>query len=71
MGAPVVRVESSAIDAVAYDPRRCELLVEYKGGRGYVYLDVPRETYDALLAAPSKGKFVNAEVKPRYRYREA
>ena len=62
-----IPVESSAIDAVGYDAARRALSVAYKGGREYVYLDVPPEVFDALLKAESKGKFVNAEVKPRYR----
>lgn len=69
MSAPVP-VDSSAIDAVAYHPDRRELLVAYKSGREYAYLDVPPETYDALLRAESKGRFVNAEIKPRFQYRE-
>ena len=65
-----VPVDSSALDAVGYDPRRRVLHVAYKGGREYAYLDVPPDVYDALLQADSKGRFVNEVVKPRYRFEE-
>ncbi len=69
MGGMVLEpVDSSALDAAGYDAERRELHVAYKGGRAYVYLDVPPETYEAFLRAPSKGTFVNAEVKPRHRF---
>lgn len=45
------------------------LSVKYRGGDVYDYLGVPEEVYRALKAATSKGRFVNFEVKPRYRYR--
>jgi hypothetical protein len=64
---PLRPVDSSALDAAGYDTARRELRVAFKGGRTYVYLDVPPETYEAFLQAESKGRFVNAEIKPRHR----
>lgn len=66
----VHHVESSAIDAVAYDDEHRELYVRYHGGGCYTYADVPPDTWDALLAAESKGAFVNRTIKPRYEARE-
>ena len=39
-------------------------------GKTYVYEDVPREVYDALLAADSAGAYFNAYIRDCYRFRE-
>jgi two-component system cell cycle response regulator DivK len=62
------KVESTAVDRVEHDPVSGTLDIWYKDGDRYSYFDVPRETYDALLAAESVGAFVNAEIKPNYRF---
>ncbi|GEM_PF-3697277 len=63
------RVDSSAVASVGYDAARRVLEVEYRGGGAYAYAGVPPRTYAALLAASSKGAFVNARVKGRYPFR--
>lgn len=64
----VPHVESSAVDRVEYADEDGRLDIWYKDGDRYSYFDVPREKYDALLAAESVGAFVNAEIKPIYRF---
>ncbi len=66
------RIDSSAISHVTYQDRRRLLYVTYKGqgrdsGGSYVYVGVPRRDYDELLKAETKGAFVNARIKPRYK----
>jgi KTSC domain-containing protein len=60
-----VPVESSNVAAVAYDGADV-LLVKFRGGAGagdvYRYRGVDRATYDALLAAESKGSFIARRV---------
>jgi hypothetical protein len=63
-------VESSAISSADHCPRAGTLIITFLSGRRYAYFDVPRSEYEALLAAESKGTFVNARIKPRYRYEE-
>ena len=63
------RVESSSVDSIGYDPETRRLYVRFVGGRGYVYYDVERSVFDALLGADSKGRFVNSEIKGVYDYR--
>jgi len=63
---PVPEVESSAVDRVEYDEASNTLHIWYSGGDRYSYADVPREKYEALLAAESIGAFVNAEIKPHH-----
>jgi len=42
------------------------LEIEFKGSGIYRYLDVPKEIYDNLLKAESKGKYFFANVKKNY-----
>jgi KTSC domain len=66
----MVRVESTSIELVGYDEDARELYVQFRlRGRMYVYFDVPPEAYAALLEASSKGRYLNFEIKPYYRYR--
>ena len=65
----LVRVESSMISAVAYDDAARELFVIFNTGQTYVYSDVPREVYDALLKSDSKGSYMKDFVIDMYRHR--
>ena len=66
----MVPVESTSIELVGYDEDARELYVRFLNrGRTYVYFDVPPEAYAALLDAPSKGRYLNFEIKPYHRYR--
>lgn len=60
-------VESSNISEVGYDPERAELQVRFKSSpRVYVYQGVSQEVFARLMASPSKGGFVNREIKNVY-----
>lgn len=61
-----VRVDSTSIVSVGYDPAVHVLEVEFQGERVYRYRDVPEAVYRLLLRAPSKGEFVNRIVKPKF-----
>jgi KTSC domain len=66
----MVPVESTSIQLVGYDEDARELYVQFRlRGRTYVYFDVPPEAYAALLEAPSKGRYLNFEIKPYHEYR--
>jgi hypothetical protein len=65
-----IRVRSSAVREVRYDERTRKLQLIFSAGDPYEYRNVPRSKYRALMQAESKGKFVNAEIKPRYPYRK-
>ena len=62
-----VRLGSAAIEAVSYDETKRILVVEFRGGDSYQYLDVPKTAYRELLKAESAGAFRN-EVKDRFSY---
>jgi hypothetical protein len=64
-------VRSSDLRSVGYDLSNSILEVEFHGGRIYHYFKVPLEIYDALMNAPSKGTFLDRNVKKRgFAYRQ-
>lgn len=67
----MVPVDSTSIEAVGYDEDAQELYVQFAGGRTYVYSGVSTYTYEDLLSAPSKGSYLNREIKPNYEARLA
>jgi hypothetical protein len=61
------RLDSSSIASIAYDPNAELLEVQFRRtGHFYDYLDVPLETYRALMASDSKGAFLNEIIKPNF-----
>jgi hypothetical protein len=63
-------VNSSWIAAIGYDDVQ-EVHVELIEGGTYVYEQVPQVIWRAFAAADSKGRFVNAVLKPCFPCREA
>ena len=60
------RVQSSVLRAITYDDDTRTLEVHFHSGRVYDYFDVPLETYEALLTAPSIGTYFNQMIKPQF-----
>lgn len=63
------RVDSSALIAAGYDAAAKVLRALFRGGRLYDYLDVPRRSWADFQKAESKGAYINAEIKPKHRFR--
>lgn len=61
-------VESSAIEAVGYDPENCLLHVRFKQTGLYTYRNVPPDVFREFLAASSKGRFYNQYIRNAYKY---
>jgi hypothetical protein len=62
-------VRSTSIRAIGYDGRKRLLLVQFRdSGDTYAYFGVASGVFAELKRAPSKGRFVNAVIKGRYRY---
>ncbi len=53
---------------VGYKYHTQVMRVEYTNGKRYDYLDVPREDWQKVLAANSKGAMLNRIIKGYYRY---
>lgn len=63
-------VDSSSIAALGYVPLRRELIVKFRERDVvYAYEGVAEFEFRALLAADSKGRFINLWIKPRHRFR--
>jgi hypothetical protein len=60
--------ESSTIVRIGYDGEAMIMRVEFAKSGIYDYYDIPQHVFDGIRAAPSKGQFLSAEVKGRYRY---
>jgi hypothetical protein len=61
-------VSSSAIQRIHHDASRQRLSVWFESGERYDYADVPRATYDAFVAADSKGRFFAEHIRDRYAF---
>lgn len=60
-------VQSNNVECVGYDPDTMELHVRFLSSAiTYVYLNVPQQVFDEVLAAPSKGSYLNQSVKYVY-----
>ena len=58
-------VQSSFVEAIAYDKNTSELYVTLSHG-SYVYSGVPQIIFDEFLESSSKGSFFNRKVKNVY-----
>lgn len=61
-------VESSTVADVGYDQATMTLEVGFLNGTVYQYFDVPETLVQEFMQAPSKGSFLNANIKHNYRY---
>jgi hypothetical protein len=53
---------SSLIQRVCYDSARRTLIVGIKGGYDN-YCDLPQQTFESFMTAPSMGQFFNASIR--------
>jgi hypothetical protein len=63
-------VASSSLKAVGYDAQQRLLEIEFQHGGVYQYSGVPANVYQALLAAPSLGRYFNESIRGDYDSRE-
>jgi hypothetical protein len=59
-------VKSSNAKSAGYEPSTKRLRVLFNSGITYEYLDVTQAQDDALMAAESFGKHLNAFIKPNH-----
>ena len=62
-------VTSSSVSAIGYNETKQELWVEWDSGTTSVYSSVPHGVFQDLQNAPSKGKYLQANVKRHYQHR--
>lgn len=61
---------SSVIHHFVYDETNRTLRVFFLSGIAYDYMNVPKDMYDKLKTAFSKGKFLNEEIKGKYPFQK-
>ena len=62
-----IPVDSTTLSAVVYDAYQQLLQLEFRGGTVYQYFQVPRQTYQDLLQADSKGAYFNHHIRGAFR----
>jgi hypothetical protein len=65
----VATVESTTLATVAYDESRKLLQLEFCSQAVYLYFGVPAAVHQALLGAPSKGRYFNQTIRGRFPFR--
>ena len=65
-----IPVASSMIRSAGYDARTHSLELEFTSGHVYRYEDVPEPEYRDLMAAESKGQYVQDNIIDLYPYRK-
>lgn len=65
----VTAVESTTLVTVSYDEARELLQLEFCSRAIYQYFHVPAAAHQALLDAPSKGRYFNQAIRGRFPYR--
>lgn len=61
-------VQSEMLIAAGYDKKWRILQVIFRTGETYRYKGVPSSTYDALMSADSKGKYMHTHIIGHYPY---
>lgn len=61
-------VESTTLAMVTYDEALELLRLEFRSQAVYQYLHVPPVVHQALLSAPSKGRYFNQAIRGRFPY---
>lgn len=66
--AEMVPVSSSNVESVGYDEENQILYVRFLSGSLYMYKNVNKPEYEALLSAPSIGSYLHRNIKNVYPY---
>jgi hypothetical protein len=61
-------VDSSNIEAIGHHPESNTLRVKFLTGATYDYHDVPPESYQALVNAPSAGSHFHKHIKGQHHF---
>ena len=63
-----MRVNSTAIAEIDYNPEHGKLFVTFNDGDEYVYVGVPERLSSAFIRSSSKGRFFQRMIRDRYPY---
>ncbi len=65
----MTKVESALISYLGFDEEKRFLLIEFIRGPVYIYNEVPKSVYDALLSAEIPDDFFNSNIRYVYKNR--
>jgi hypothetical protein len=63
-----VNFDSTSLSAGKYNKEDEVLLIKFKNGSVYKYIDVPAEVFGELVAASSQGSYFAHNIKSEYEY---
>ncbi len=63
-----MRMPSSVIASMKYDPGLSQLRIRFVSGVVYNYKNVPEQVFKEMKAATSKGSFLNHHIKGKYQF---
>ena len=63
-------VDSSVFTAAGYRADAHQLYLRFHDGDIYRYFDVPAQSYEAFLAAESKGRYFSRHIRHGFRYEQ-
>lgn len=61
---------SSQVSSGSYNLDKKELIIAFSTGKRYAYFNVPEKVWEDLKLADSAGKYLNANVKGKYAYKQ-
>ncbi|HZP16431.1 MAG TPA: KTSC domain-containing protein [Terriglobales bacterium] len=67
---PRVPLSSRTLASASYDPDRCQLELEFRSGKRYLYFQVPRHCYEEFLQAESKGGYFNRSIRNQFAFQD-
>lgn len=64
-----MNMPSSVIKYFRYNPQTAVLKITFVTGKVYEYLSVPKEIYENMREAFSKGQFFNKNIRDKFTFR--
>lgn len=69
IGAKILNeVHSSNIVRTEYDTETKKMIVEFKNGAKYEYVEVPHQIYTRFRMTESQGKFFSSDIAKKYKF---
>ena len=65
-----VEIQSSNLKSASYDTESKILTVTFNNGSIYKYYELPWEVFTKFRMSDSQGKFFNAEISKKYKYKK-
>ena len=64
----LTNVNSSNIASAGHDPESNIMVIQFRNGATYQYLNIPEQTYQDMLNAPSIGQYFNSHIRGKFEY---